>query len=150
MSISVFRKTQNIFIDMNNDVKFCTDCKKKLPLTEFYTTTSRKPNSRTYYSSRCKKCDVKSCKNRFSSSYKTRAITLFNGIRSRCRRRGIQCSISKDDIIRQYERQRGKCFYNITKYKFPNIPLIKQMLIFISYDVPLCRNKKVNALSLVI
>lgn len=97
---------------MHNNHKPCTDCKRILPLKDFYTTTSRKLNSKTYYSSRCKQCDVQSYKTRFNASYKSRATTLFNGVKSRCRRMGVQYSISRKDIIHQYELQNGRCYYS--------------------------------------
>lgn len=64
------------------------------------------------YSSRCKKCDCEDHKHRYGASYKTRATTLFNSAKSRSISRNIPFSITKQDIVRQYETQNGKCYYS--------------------------------------
>lgn len=88
--------------------KTCIDCKNLLSIEDFYTT---RQNGKIYHSSRCKKCELESYRTRCNASYKKRASTLFYSLKSRCKKSGLPVSITKNDIIRQYEIQNGKCYY---------------------------------------
>lgn len=88
--------------------KKCIICHRVLPVEgNFYMAKKTK-----IYSARCKTCDGKDHRKRYSSSYKARATTLFNSAKSRSQHRNIPFSITKADIIRQYEKQDGKCYYS--------------------------------------
>ena len=87
--------------------KPCLKCCRTLPIEEFY--MAKKTG---VYSSRCKKCDLIHYRERFDSSYKKRAILLVNYAKQGSRKRGIQFSITKDDVIHQFEQQCGKCYYS--------------------------------------
>ena len=87
--------------------KECIKCHNVFPIENFYMAKETK-----IYSARCKKCDLKDHKRRFNSSYKTRATTLFNAAKSRSKQRNIPFSITKKDIILQYELQKGICYYS--------------------------------------
>ena len=64
------------------------------------------------YSSRCKKCDMKHHDERYSKSYKSRAVILCHYAKHRSKLKGIPIGITTQDIIRQYEQQNGKCYYS--------------------------------------
>ena len=87
--------------------KKCTRCHTVLPIENFYVTKKTK-----VYASRCKKCELEYHTERFSASYKRRSITLFHGAKSGSKRRKIPFQITKNDIIYQYEKQNGKCYYS--------------------------------------
>lgn len=87
--------------------KECIKCHNIFPMENFYMAKETK-----IYSARCKQCDLTYHKIRFGTSYKTRSVTLFNGAKSRSKRRNILFNITKTDIIQQYEKQNGKCYYS--------------------------------------
>ncbi len=87
--------------------KKCIDCHETFPLSEFY--RAKKTGA---YSSRCKKCDILSCQQRSSASYKSRSRVLCNAARSASKKKNLPFTITPQDIVRQYESQNGKCYYS--------------------------------------
>lgn len=87
--------------------KECIKCHKTFPLENFYMAIET-----GIYSARCKKCDCDDHRRRFNASYKSRATVLFHSAKSRSRHHHIPFAITKQDIIRQYELQQGKCYYS--------------------------------------
>jgi hypothetical protein len=87
--------------------KTCLKCHTTFSMLEFY-----KVKKTGVYSSYCKKCYSNLRRDSLSLSYKNRANSLFNSAKHGSKKRGIIFKITKDDIIRQYERQNGKCYYS--------------------------------------
>ncbi len=76
-------------------------------MSEFY-----KVKKTGIYSSYCKHCYSDLRRDSLSLSYKNRANSLFNSAKHGSKKRGINFNITKDDIIHQYERQNGNCYYS--------------------------------------
>lgn len=104
-----------------SNTKNCIDCKNEFPIDEFYSSKQHRPNDKIYlaYSSRCKKCDINFNRERFDKSYKQKISIRFNHTKSRCKDNGTEFTITKEDVINQYENQQGKCYYSgrVLSYK---------------------------------
>lgn len=91
----------------NGTKKTCIGCLQELPLSDFY-----QAKSTGVYFSRCKKCDIAENQRRSSTSYKNRASVICNAARSNSKKRNLPFTITRNDVIRQYEIQKGKCYYS--------------------------------------
>ena len=88
--------------------KTCIDCKKTLPIEEFYINNGRNNN----WFSKCKKCNIEDHKKRYNSSPERRAVILWNSAKSRSKKENISFSITTKDLVEQYQKQNGKCYYS--------------------------------------
>jgi len=87
--------------------KTCIGCLSELPHSNFY--MAKKTG---VYSSRCKKCDIIENQRRSSSSYKRRSAILCNAAKSNGKKRNLSFEINQYDVIQQYEKQNGRCYYS--------------------------------------
>lgn len=92
--------------------KICFECMQLLPIEDFYTKERTDRCGYISYASRCKTCDVENQNKRFNSSPEKRAVVLWNSAKSRCKKEGIPFSITTEDIVKQYRKQNGECYYS--------------------------------------
>lgn len=88
--------------------KYCNGCNKNLPANEFYLITGKNKN---YLSCYCKKCDVKNSHKRYIKSIESRLKRLFLSVKHRAEKRGQIFTILEQDLLNQYNKQNGKCYY---------------------------------------
>jgi len=115
-------------LEKGQELKWCSKCKKFLPLSEFHTTNSRTWDGLFY---NCVNCINTKRRN----NPRRNALNVWNGMVDRvtsCKRyvdRGIQIKINKDDFIKWYVKRwfRGCVIDRIDNagyYEFGNIHLI--------------------------
>lgn len=95
---------------MKPKTKKCLDCESTFPITDFYTYTRRK-DGYVFYSPRCKQCESLNHRKRFDLSPEKRTTILFHSSKNASKRKGIPFTLTKEDILNQYNFQNGKCFY---------------------------------------
>lgn len=106
--------TANQSIDMVSETAArCKKCTLIKPLDEFQ--FGRKGQEYEYRFSYCNECRKKQTylnlnkdKNKFLSD-------RFNRMRRRALKQNIDCTITKDEFIAQYDKQNGRCFYTDVK-----------------------------------
>lgn len=93
---------------------YCQRCKTYKPISEFYENASTTKN-RKYYSNNCKSCESERHKE-YRETHRTNDVEVFfRDIATGCRGRAyrsegkFECTITKDDLISLYEKQKHKC-----------------------------------------
>lgn len=88
--------------------KFCKKCKKILPATSFY---SLKWRYKDFLSTYCKECDKIIQRSRYTLSVPFRLKRLFLSCKNKAKRDNHIFLITEKDILEQYTKQNGLCFY---------------------------------------
>jgi hypothetical protein len=110
---------------MGMHTKTCKKCGQEKPIDEFREYTSR--YGKRYHRNICKGCTRIADRNRYSVSPERRLCstksrrrdffrTKLNKTRSRANKKGLAFTITKADLISQWEKQQGLCYYT-------NLPL---------------------------
>lgn len=86
-------------------MKACACCKEDKPLEEFYM------RSKTLRASYCKSCTSVKARKRHERSFEDRLKLIFNNVKYRSGKQKIPFNLEYSDLIAQYKKQNGKCYY---------------------------------------
>ena len=94
--------------------KPCTRCKRVLSLSDFPAHQHKRADGQIIYypAGHCKSCDHKISKSYRESNAKRRLRWLLSSMIARCKKRNILCTLTINDLVSQYEKQNGLCFYS--------------------------------------
>jgi len=112
------REAQQSYLDVNHyqeyktiadstDTKVCVTCGKVKPLKDYYYCHNK--GRKSYYRNRCSKCVHVIRRERSTSSPESFLRRTFGQLRSARRRQGYKVTISLEDILSLYQKQKGKC-----------------------------------------
>jgi hypothetical protein len=88
--------------------KFCKNCQKTLPISDFYPV---KGKNKQYFTCYCKKCDVAKSHSRYISTVEGRIKRLWLSIKIRTRNKNQLFTVTESDLLNQYNKQNGLCYY---------------------------------------
>lgn len=93
--------------------KVCNGCNLELPLSDF-SPKRRMAETVTYIytNDKCKECSRLKSKARYRSNFQTRLSYLLSTIKSRHSNSGISVTLTIEDLMSQYEKQSGLCYYS--------------------------------------
>lgn len=87
----------------------CSKCKKIKSLDQYI--SNRKGQKYEYKVSYCHNCRKAVLNRNLNRSIEKFLADRFNRLVIRCREKGYTCNITYSDLLKQYYKQAGKCFY---------------------------------------
>lgn len=93
---------------MTKTKKVCKGCLQELRVENFYP-------DKNYYSSYCKKCDIKRGKIRNESSVENRIKRSLRACKNRAKQERAKFDLTLEYLLSIFDKQNGKCFYTEDK-----------------------------------